>query len=113
MREEIKVGQLIADGENRRDAIHIAVAPVRAAHGMEPGTRVGLNRDGSADETCPPIGIVDPFLTHRVSVGDKFWLFLFPGTITGLRHVWTHPAFANKSVYARNDKEIVCASLAK
>jgi outer membrane protein assembly factor BamB len=27
--------------------------------------------------------------------------------------VWSHPAFANKSVYARNDKEIVCASLAK
>jgi outer membrane protein assembly factor BamB len=27
--------------------------------------------------------------------------------------VWTHPAFANKAVYARNDKEIVCVSLAK
>ena len=27
--------------------------------------------------------------------------------------VWSHPAFANKSVYARNDKEIVCVSLAK
>jgi outer membrane protein assembly factor BamB len=26
--------------------------------------------------------------------------------------VWMHPAFANKSVYARNDKEIVCVSLA-
>lgn len=26
--------------------------------------------------------------------------------------VWTHPAFANKSMYARNDKEIVCVSLA-
>ena len=26
--------------------------------------------------------------------------------------VWSHPAFANKSVYARNDKEIVCVSLA-
>ncbi len=26
--------------------------------------------------------------------------------------VWSHPAFANKSVYARNDEEIVCASLA-
>jgi len=26
--------------------------------------------------------------------------------------VWSHPAFANKSVYARNDHEIVCASLA-
>jgi outer membrane protein assembly factor BamB len=26
--------------------------------------------------------------------------------------VWSHPAFANKCVFARNDKEIVCASLA-
>jgi len=26
--------------------------------------------------------------------------------------VWSHPAFANQSVYARNDKEIVCVSLA-
>ncbi len=27
--------------------------------------------------------------------------------------VWTHPAFANKNCYARNDKEIVCVSLAQ
>lgn len=27
--------------------------------------------------------------------------------------VWMHPAFANKNIYARNDKEIVCVSLAK
>jgi outer membrane protein assembly factor BamB len=27
--------------------------------------------------------------------------------------VWSHPAFANKSVYARNDKEIVCVQLGK
>ena len=26
--------------------------------------------------------------------------------------VWSHPAFANRSAYARNDKEIVCVSLA-
>jgi hypothetical protein len=26
--------------------------------------------------------------------------------------VWSHPAFANKCIFARNDKEIVCASLA-
>lgn len=26
--------------------------------------------------------------------------------------VWVHPAFANQSIYARNDKEIVCVSLA-
>ena len=26
--------------------------------------------------------------------------------------VWSHPAFANKSIYARNDHEIICVSLA-
>jgi hypothetical protein len=26
--------------------------------------------------------------------------------------VWSHPAFAHRCVYARNDKEILCASLA-
>lgn len=26
--------------------------------------------------------------------------------------VWSHPAFAHRSIYARNDREIVCASLA-
>lgn len=27
--------------------------------------------------------------------------------------VWSHPAFANRCIYARNDREIVCVSLAK
>ena len=27
--------------------------------------------------------------------------------------VWSHPAYANRCLYARNDKEIVCVSLAK
>jgi outer membrane protein assembly factor BamB len=31
----------------------------------------------------------------------------------GRRVIWSHPAFANQSVYARNDREIVCVSLAK
>jgi outer membrane protein assembly factor BamB len=30
----------------------------------------------------------------------------------GREVLWSHPAFANKCVFARNDKEIVCASLA-
>jgi outer membrane protein assembly factor BamB len=30
----------------------------------------------------------------------------------GRTMVWSHPAFANKCVYARNDKELVCVSLA-
>jgi outer membrane protein assembly factor BamB len=33
-------------------------------------------------------------------------------TDAGRPVVWSHPAFANRCVYARNDKEIICVSLA-
>lgn len=35
------------------------------------------------------------------------------GTAAGRNVVWSHPAFANRSVYARNDKELICVSLAE
>jgi outer membrane protein assembly factor BamB len=35
------------------------------------------------------------------------------GVAFGRDVVWSHPAFANKCVYARNDKEIVCVSLSE
>jgi outer membrane protein assembly factor BamB len=35
------------------------------------------------------------------------------GTASGRDVVWSHPAFANRHVYARNDKEIICFDLAK
>jgi outer membrane protein assembly factor BamB len=34
------------------------------------------------------------------------------GPVFGRQVVWSHPAFAEKCVFARNDKELVCASLA-
>jgi outer membrane protein assembly factor BamB len=39
---------------------------------------------------------------------------LEPTGVYGARDVvWSHPAFANRCVYARNDKELVCASLTR
>ena len=35
------------------------------------------------------------------------------GTYAGRKVVWTHPAFANRTAYIRNDKEVVAVSLAK
>ena len=34
-------------------------------------------------------------------------------TAAGRNVVWSHPAYANRHIYARNDKEIVCADLAE
>lgn len=34
------------------------------------------------------------------------------GTASGRNVLWSHPAFANRSCYVRNDKEIICISLA-
>jgi hypothetical protein len=96
MEQAPQLGQLINNGDRRRDAIHIAVAPVTAAKRLSPGWHVGLIEPGNLELVAPSesnIGVVDPFLTQDVEPGQRFWLFLYPGTITGLRHVWSHPAF--------------------
>jgi hypothetical protein len=76
---------------------------------------------------------------HMVKNGDKIWMFndrgellitklspkgfeelsrtkLIDPTTEQLRRkdgvCWAHPAYANKHVFARNDKELVCANLA-
>lgn len=92
------LGRLCGD-DARRDAVHVAVAPVVAGMDLLPGAHVGLTQDMQAvlgpRAACgtDAVGIVDPFLHSPVKKGERFWLVLYPGTITGLRHVWTHPAF--------------------
>ena len=87
----VPVGKMITEPNPGRDAIHIAIAPCVAQCVLEPGTAV------SAEGYPPPggrlVGIVDPFLGERVLPGQRFYIFLYPNTVTSLRHEWEHPAF--------------------
>jgi hypothetical protein len=88
-----KLGQLITD-EQHRDAVHIAVAPVVAGMDMSPGEHIGFVGDAyTVGTNARHIGIVDPFLKMAVLAGESFYMFLYPNTITSLKHNWTHPAF--------------------
>ncbi len=98
MAEGTIIGKLLKGGEER-DAIHVAVAPVIAAERLYPGQHIGFCKGSSDTETVwqqggeNAIGIVDPFLTHCVEKGDRFWMFLYQHSITSLKHNWAHPAF--------------------
>lgn len=87
-----KLGELIT-GEAHRDAIHVAVAPVVASEELTAGQDVGLLSGDVAGPCERPIGIVDPFIKTSVGKGERFYLFLYPNTVTGMRHEWQHPAF--------------------
>lgn len=97
MTETPKIGELLPADEHRRDAIHVAVCPMTAAEELGRGEWVGVRSDGTVygclrdDPEC--VGIVDPFLGEiLVHQGARIFVFLKPGTVTSLRHVWTHPA---------------------
>jgi hypothetical protein len=96
MSEQPKLGQILSGVLPGRDAVHIAIAPVQATMNLTPGREIGFVREGNTNMVGivdTPIGIVDPFLKHLVVKGQYFYMYLFPQTITSLRHDWTHPAF--------------------
>lgn len=91
-----KLGELLQGGE-QRDAIHIAIAPIVAAHAMSPGQHVGLLDNGTASAKSEKlIGIVDPFLKEGPVTGERFWLCLYQKSVTGMRHHWQHPTFTEQ-----------------
>lgn len=105
-----KLGKVIeGDAVEFRDAVHVAVAPVVAGEKLWPSQKIEI--DGGTKCTAMgsehPIGIVDPFLSHQVNVGDRFWMWLKPGTITSLRHEWEHPAFSVDSSVSVDDDEVL------
>jgi hypothetical protein len=87
------MGTILPDDMEGRDAVHVAVIVRVAKETLQPGQNV------SAEGTIfgEPMGIVDPFLKQPVEPGQRFWMFLYPRSITGLAHVWSHPAFPTEA----------------
>jgi outer membrane protein assembly factor BamB len=102
----------------------------------ESGKRLWWTRKPTTGDDDTERRWANAFLTPQ---GDRFWLFNEKGDLIlaklspkgyeeqgranlleptnemagkGRLVVWSYPAYAHKSVYARNDKEIVCVSLA-
>lgn len=77
-----------------RDAIHVAILVAESDESLEPGTHVSLI-EGSKTKVSEfgtrLIGIVNPFSTQSTYPGIPFCVFIYPNTIVGLRHEWSHP----------------------
>ena len=95
MQEWPRLGKILK-GVTVRDAVHVAILPVVAGEKLDPGQQVDLLSDlrtahpALVKGSC--VGVVDPFLPFAVQPGQWFYLLLPPGSITSLRHDWTHPA---------------------
>jgi len=110
---EVKIGQLIEDPDAPREATHVALLPVIATEDLFPGQRVVFMPGGypyvkgTLDITVWT-GIVDPFLTKNVKEGERFYLWMRPGSVNSLRHNWSHPAVPDDDVQVIHDTDDSC-----
>lgn len=91
------MGNTLPDDAGGRDAVHVAVFSAIAKHALFPAQPVSIvthgERDVEVSRDGDHVGIVDPFLATAANIGERVWIYLYPRTITGLSHKWSHPAF--------------------
>lgn len=108
--ENLHIGSLITTPQ-QRDAIHIAVVPVEVSQQIWRPAGTAVRFVGTSKtlveraEDGGMVGVLDPFLTvDAVGAGQRAWLFLLPGSITSLRHDWTHPALDSAAPNPADEK---------
>lgn len=100
-----------------RDAVHIALASVRAYEDLNPGDRLcfavkgddkWVKKDtGDWEKDGNALGIADPFITQPINKGSWFYIFLFPGSIKSLKHEWTHEDFSIQTAKTESEKWMI------
>lgn len=80
-----------------RDAIHVAVVSLLSGADLWPGQPVTWRVTGKSVKLCTgsdvKIGIVNPFMKEAVGYNEKVWIMLYPNSVTGMTHHWSHPDF--------------------
>lgn len=109
---DIALGEFIT-GEARKDAIHVAIAPVTAGEKLIAGAHVSVvNGMAWSSGAFYKVGIVDPFIKGSIVPGKRIWILLYPGTVSSLRHEWDHPSFVAPKVidseYAEVEEDDSC-----
>ena len=107
------MGGILPADVGGRDAVHVAVFSAISEERLYPGDEVGIVRQFNEKDFevsnnfshCEFIGIVDPFISKRVAAGERFWVYLYPRTITALSHQWQHPAFEKMEKETKEAKE--------
>jgi len=93
----------LTDTNAKRDAIHCAIIPISAPQTLYPGEHIDQNGIPGGDNN---IGIVNPFLKEPVEEGELCYLFVYPNTVTSLRHEWTHPAFDDVTIQEHDPEDV-------
>jgi len=85
-----------------RDAIHIPTVSAMAGCQLSPTEPVRYENGKwwPTDGQGRGVGLVDPFLppTKVIEPGQWFLVFLYPGSIEALRHVWRHKDLPDEPV---------------
>lgn len=81
-----------------RDAIHIPTISARVCEVMKPGQEVWFCDGTWWTAFGKGHGIIDPFLPYTTKPGDWVLVFLYPGSIESLRHVWRHKDLPDEPV---------------
>lgn len=73
-----------------KDAVHVAIVSMIASRPIQPGGRVRIANDGTAEpgDDSDGIGVADPW-GGRIHRGKKFWVLMDIDSVSAVEHTWS------------------------